>query len=157
MIAYHSSGIPQPQPPPRYSDQHKANIIGTLRRLGANRYDLLLPETHSLPNLVQPTETIEGVLYGRYHLSTGQPPGRGVIAATNKRLLFIDHKPLFMRAAEVAYDAVSAVTSSRVGPMGYVTINTRMGDITVRTFNQHCATTFVQAIESHIFNRRYMA
>lgn len=132
---------------------HKADIVATLKRLGADTFDLWLPETRSLPKIIGQGEIIEGIIYGRYRLSTGQPPGRGVLVATNHRILFIDRKWLFMRANEIAYDVVSAIGQSTSGIVRVVTLSTRVGDISVRTFNKRCAQTFIHAIELHLFNR----
>jgi len=65
------------------------DMQATLRRLGANVYDRLLPETHGLPQVLMDNEIIEGIVYGRYRFSNNTR-GRGALVATNKRVLFID-------------------------------------------------------------------
>lgn len=147
------------------SNQHKHSLFQqtrrqatdlqtTLKRLGANLYDRHLPETHSLQQLLMDNETLEGIVYGHYSFTNNPSKGRGVLVATNRRIIFIDHKPLFQRTTEVTYDVVSGIARSSTGLFGIVTLSTRLGDIAVNTRNQRSAATFVQAIENHIFHRR---
>ncbi len=125
-----------------------------LRRLGAVTYDLWLPETRSLPRFIYPDERITGIVYGRYKQLGPNTIGRGALVATDRRILLIDKKPMFFRCDEISYRAISAITYSKVALSGTVTLHNRMGDITVRTFNDHCAQQFVKTIESHIFRDR---
>jgi hypothetical protein len=99
-------------------------------------------------------EVIEGIVYGRYRFTSNLAQGRGALVATNKRILFIDHKPLFQRTTEVTYDVVSGIARSSTGLFGAITLSTRLGDVTIRTNNQRGTATFVRAIEAHIFQRR---
>jgi hypothetical protein len=137
----------------RNSRQTK-DLQALLKRLGANLYDRHLPETHNLAGLLMDNEIMEGIVYGHYSLSNGSMKGRGALVATNRRILFLDHKPLFQRTTEVTYDVVSGIARSSTGLFGLVTLSTRLGDITVNTRNQRSAATFVQAIETHIFQQR---
>lgn len=122
-----------------------------LRKLGADLYDLWLPETHSVMSLLKPGERIDGIVYGKYHQSLSNIEGRGALVATNKRVLLVDRKPLFSRDDDISYYAVSAVTYTSAGIAVAVVLHTRMGDIHVRTFNRKCAKNFVAAIEAQIF------
>jgi hypothetical protein len=119
-----------------------------LKLLGADWYDLLLPETHYLHKLVSPAERIVGVVYGRYKREHSHLVGRGVLVATDQRVLLVDKKPMFLSCDEIIYRVISGVTYSKAGPAGTVTLHTRMGDIYLRTLNHKCARIFVQAIES---------
>src|SRR6185312_12852517 len=132
---------------------HTKHIDTKLRELGAVKYDMLLPETHTLPLVIQPTETLQGVVYGKYLQDTGtqEVSGRGMLAATDARVLLIDSKPLFVKCEEITYLAVSGVTFTRVGFIGRVVLHTKLGTFTIRTFNHMCAQNFVAAIEQHIF------
>ncbi|GEM_PF-808574 len=142
----------RPLPPPPATN-HAEPVTDTLKQLGANLYDLWLPETRSLPRFLVPGETIEGVVYGRYKQQFGKPPGRGALVATSRRLMLIDHKPLFLNASEISYEVVSGVAHGRAGFAGTVTLSTRMGELSVRTFNRRAADSFVRAMEAHLFNR----
>lgn len=123
-----------------------------LRKLGVVMYDFWLPETHTLPFIIHPNEKIKGIVYGRYkHNGTDPAQGRGALIATNQRVLLIDKKPLFLKCDELTYGVVSGATYSKVGLAGMITLHTRAGDIKVRTLNQKCAETFLEAIEAKCF------
>lgn len=128
---------------------YKQQIEHDLRALGADRYDLVLPETHSLPFIIHPGERIGGVVYGRYKVE-GRT-GRGALVVTAHRLLFIDRKPLFIRCDEISFEVLSGISYIQAGIGGTITLSTRMGNIGIRTFNLNCARTFIKAIEAQIF------
>jgi len=132
-----------------YKSRQKV-LEAELRTLGADRYDLLLPETHALPLLLQNEERLLGIVCGRYKQTENDAQGRGALVATNSRVLLIDKKPLYMRYEELPYYNISAITYSRVGPSGVVTLYSRVGSINIHTLNQTCAQIFVRAIEEHI-------
>lgn len=123
-----------------------------LRTLGADKFDLMIPETSALPYVIHPDEQIEGIVYGRYKQDGGKVIGRGALIATNDRVLLIDKKPMFVRTDEVIYAAVSGVTYTRVGFIGNITLHSKIGDIKIRTLNQRCAKSFVEAVEARILN-----
>lgn len=137
-----------------YYDRQQA-LAKDLRMLGAVSYDLHLPETRTLPLVIQPNEQLTGIVYGRYvfHRIAGDITiSRGALVSTNDRVLLINKKPFYVTCEEIKYDAVSGVTYSRVGPVGHVVLHNKLGDIDLRTFNQHCAQNFTRAIETALFN-----
>ena len=131
-----------------------------LKRLGANHYDLWLPEVRRLACFIQPDERLLGIVFGRYTEKNPQGQSmlsRGALIATDQRVLLLNKKPLFERCDEISYLVISGVSYTHVGPVGNVVLHTRIGDVNVRTFNQRCARGFVQAIEASIYhndNRR---
>ena len=127
------------------------HLRDTVRALGADGYNMLLPETRALAYVIRPDEQILGIVYGRYKQGfDGQQVGRGALIATDGRILLLDKKPMFVRVDEVVYPAVRGVTYGHVGIMGTVTVHSRTGDVTVRTFNQKCAKNFFNAVDSKI-------
>jgi hypothetical protein len=127
-------------------------LVMQLKSLGANLYDLSLPETHTLLHLIRPEEGLLGVVYGKYtHNAVG---GRGVLVATDTRVLLVDRKPLYLNYTEISYQAVSGVRWVHAGLATNVTLNTRAGDISLRTFNGACARQFVEAVELTLFVRK---
>ena len=134
---------------------HQAQIDKVIRSLGADSYDRILPETHALPLVIQPKETIEGLVYGRYEYEspTGIDIGRGVLVATDERVLLLDKKPMFTRCDELPYRIISGITHSNVWFTSNVVLHTRTGDIHLRTFNTPCARNFTHAIEIELSNR----
>lgn len=129
----------------------KDQIHTDLVSCGADQYDLLLPETHELPNVIQNDERITGIVYGRYVQNSGQRTGRGALVSTNVRVILLDKKPLFERYDEISYGVISAVSYAHAGFAGTVVLHTRMGDISIRTLNKNCAAHFIAAIEAKIF------
>jgi hypothetical protein len=134
---------------------HREHIEDRLRVLGADRYDLLLPETHALPLIIRSDEVITGIVYGRYKQSDSSI-GRGTLVATDSRLLLVDRKILSLKCDEIAYTAVTAITYNKVGPAATITLHSRIGDISVRTFNWRCAQNFIADLENTIFKVRQL-
>jgi len=135
------------------SDARKADVLRSLRMVGADRYDLLLPETHSLPHLLAPDEQLLGAVYGKYTLDKGTHVSRGLMAITDRRILLVDKKPFFMLYNDISFDVVAGIAYGETGLGETVTLSTRMGDIRFRTFNPACASRFVQAVEDKLFNK----
>lgn len=124
------------------------HVKAELRRRGAVAYNMWLPETHYLPNLLHRDEHIMGSVYGRFDRGPNNK-GRGVLVATDQRVLFIDKKPLFLHVDELTYMIIGGVTFTRIGSfMGYVTVHSRLGDYMLRTFNLKNAANFVDYIET---------
>lgn len=133
---------------------HKFKINNRLRELGAVSYDMALPENSVLPLVIEPDEAINGIVYGRYKQDFVERPiiGRGALVSTNKRVLLVDHKPLFVKCNEIPYRVVNAISYSRAGLASTIVLNTRLGNVSIRTFNRTCASNFVSAIENEILS-----
>lgn len=127
-----------------------------LRSIGADVYNLHLPETHTLPLIIQPNERITGIVYGRYvhRAIRGESVSRGALVVTNTRVLLVNKKPFYINCKDIAFDKISGITYNRVGPIGHVILHTKLGDFDVRTFNQRCAQSFTRAIEALILNNQ---
>jgi len=125
-----------------------------LKYLGASGYDLLLPETHVLSDVIQPDEAILGIVYGRfvYDKFGNSIVSRGALVATTKRILLLDKKPLFVSCEELSYDSVRGLSYSCVGAIQHICLQTRNGDVNLRTFNRKCARSLTSAIERALFN-----
>lgn len=128
----------------------RQEIMQDVRNIGADSYDILLPETHCLAMVTEPDEPIVGIVYGRYRQADGRIIGRGALVATDRRVLLVDRKPVYIKVESLTYDVISGVSLTWIGFMGTVTLHTRTGDTHLRTFNQRCATIFVDAIESRL-------
>lgn len=126
-----------------------------LRHLGAARFNIMLPETHALPYLIKDKEEIRGIVYGRYRSQNGFHIGRGALVVTDNRILLIDKKPFFEKVDELTFKALSGVTYSRAGIAGTVTLHSKIGDISVRTFNHKCAQSFVKAVDATLFKKAH--
>ncbi|MBC7546780.1 PH domain-containing protein [Candidatus Saccharibacteria bacterium] len=143
--------VPSPKPAKLVAKIDRAEEIDrVLKSLGADRYDLLLPETHTLASILHPDEQIIGIVYGKYRIQNNPQSGRGALVATSNRVLLIDKKPLFEKIDEMTYQVISGVTYSKVSIAGTVTLHSRVGDIAIRTLNHKCARSFLEAIEARV-------
>jgi hypothetical protein len=116
-----------------------------LRQLGAVTYDIKLPETKAMLRTLKPGEEINGVIWGKY---SEVIVGRGALIVTSERIILINKKPMFSKVDEIAYRVISGVSYTKAGIAGTVTLNTRVGDIQVRTLNKKCVDNFVRAIDA---------
>jgi hypothetical protein len=117
--------------------------------LGANIYDMMLPEVHALSGQLHPEENLLGVVFGKYETFGVQvSKGRGALIATDQRIMLLDKKPLFIKCDEIIYSVVSGITFSWVVIAGTVLLHTRMGEIKLHTYNHAAANHFIEAVES---------
>lgn len=128
-------------------------VHAALRLFGADEYDLLLPETRYIAQLLKTDEIILGAVFGKYTKSTLPVTGRGLFVITNYRLLLVDKKPLFLQFDEIKFEMVSGIQYSKAFRTISITLNTRVGNFTMRTFNDGCARQFVQSIEDMLFDK----
>lgn len=130
---------------------HKTRIKQELIAAGVTSYGLRKPTIHNLPSVIHPDEHIKGVIYGWRDKNTA------TIVATDRRLIYMDHKPFFRINDEISYDFVSGISHNAQGRFSGVIIHTRAGDYNLRFVNTECAKVFVQYIESrgieHLKNR----
>lgn len=125
------------KPTKAHVDRVKSELIA----VGVTKYGLLKTESRHLPAIIHEDEHIGGVVYGQYEA------GSGMLIATDHRIIFLDHKPLFVTMDELTYDVVSGVSSGTSGLLHEVTLHTRVSNYTMRYVNAHCADTFVHYIE----------
>ena len=123
------------------------HVKAELRQRGAVAYDMWLPETHYLPQIIHSDEHIMGSVYGRFNRGFNNK-GRGVLIATDQRVLFLDKKLMFMHCDEITFMIIGSITYTRSPIMAYVTLHTRLGDYQLRTFNLKNAANFVDYIET---------
>lgn len=119
----------------------KLRVSRELRQVGVTTYGLLHAECQDLPMILHQDEHIQGVVYGHYE------NGFAIMVATDHRVLFIDHKPLFLKAEEVGYDLVGGVSFASAAFLMTVTLHTRIGDYTLKTMNFASAKRFIDFIE----------
>lgn len=119
-----------------------------LRTLGANSYDLSLPETKELPLAIKFDEQITGIVYGRYINKNEKVDGRAVIVATDHRIILFERKPLYLQSVEMGYGEVSAAAYNQSLIPSRVILRTKHRDFHLRTFNRKCARNIVSAIEA---------
>lgn len=105
-------------------------------------YGFMKGESKELPHVVHEDEHIGGVVYGQ--IGSGNS---AMLVATDKRVIFLDKRPLFMTTDELTYDVVSGVKSASAGLFNSLTLHTRINDYILRFVNAKCAHNFVKYIE----------
>lgn len=134
---------------------HEKRIARDMKGFGMSHYGMWRFGTRYLPKIIHPDEQIGGVVYG-----FGKE-GSVMLVATDRRVIFLDKKPLFVNEDEITYDVVGGVSFGHAGPASTVTLHTRLRDYKIKTFNQKCALGFVNFVEarclehSHDPNRFY--
>lgn len=139
----------EPEAPPLSQEQ----LNRQLRALGADWADLRFPETRAILYVLHPGEQVRGIVYGRYKQDEGRLVGRGVLIATDDRVLLLDKKPSYVKLEEIVYDAISGLTYSRVLFSATIKVHAKSGDIIIRTLNQKTAQPFIEAVEENIYGR----
>lgn len=127
-----------------FKAEHNKRIRLELKAAGATSWGLMKLESKFLPRIIHDDEHIGAVVYGHYKKHES-----GMLVATNKRVLFLDRKPLFFSVSdELTYDVVSGVGRDEAGPFSSVTLHTRLGDYNVRLVNSAAAEKFLHFIEA---------
>ncbi len=121
---------------------HDQRVRAELIEAGVSSYGLKKTSIRHIPEVVQEDEHVKGVIYGWREANTA------TIVATDKRLIYMDHKPFFRINDEISYDFVSGVSLNTQGRFSAVIIHTRAGDYNLRFVNTECAKIFVKYIET---------
>ena len=121
---------------------HETRIRRQLRELGMSKIAMLRSEIKYLPRIIHLDEQVGGVAYGSYE------GGFAVLVATDKRVIFLDKKPMATIEDEITYFVVSGVSLSSAGINSTVSLHTRIKDYTLQTLNEKCAEGFVRYIEA---------
>lgn len=121
---------------------HVQRIKKELVAAGMSTYGLRKAESRYLPHIIHKDEHIGGVVYGLYD------GGGGMLIATDKRVIFLDKKPMFTTNDEVSYNVVSGLKINRSAFVNVITLHTRIKDYTLRYVNIECATKFKKYLET---------
>ncbi len=118
-----------------------------LKAAGVTRYGMKKFAVKYLPKIIHEKEHVHGVIYGRYADNEGSLTlNEGVLVATDKKIIFVDHKPGFTNTDEITYDVVSGIKKT-TALFSAVSLHTRLGDYSFRFINPKCANTFVAYVE----------
>lgn len=120
-----------------------------LKQLGMSEYGLKKFATKYLSQVIHEGEAINGVVYGRYFSGSGALSlEEGMLVATDRRVIFLDHKPGFTDLEEITYDMIGGVRHQKFGPFNTVTLHSRLGDFPIRYTNAKCSQIFTEYIEN---------
>jgi len=125
---------------PAMSD-HERRVKAELRAAGMTTYGLSKLGSSFLPKIIHENEHIHGVVYGQ------SKQGSVMLVATDKRIIYLDKKPLYSDTDEMTYDVVAGVRITMTGFFTSVILHTRVGEYELRYVNRRCALHFVEYVE----------
>jgi len=129
--------------------EHATRVRQELRNIGASSYGLAKFASQYLYHLIRKNEHIHGAVYGRYSNGDSRLKfNEGMLVATDRRVIFLDHKPGYTDVEELTYEAVSGVRSQSAGLFAAVTLYTKIGDFTLTYASTRCIRSFIEYIES---------
>jgi len=126
---------------PQQSEDHVRRVHRELIAAGATAYGLLKSESRFLPRLIHKDEHILAVIYGQRHSNSA------MMVATDRRILYVDKKPMAVFLDEVTYDVVSGIEFDIHTFFATVTLFSAKANYTFKFVNLHCAEKFVKLIE----------
>jgi hypothetical protein len=130
--------------------EHAQRVAGELRKAGMGAYGASKFASHYLPTIIHPEEHIKGVVYGRYKQGFGLfKLSAGMLIATDRRVIFLDHKPGYTSTDEISYDVVSGIKKASNGLFSTLTLHTRIAEYKIRFVNARGVDKFIRYIESH--------
>jgi len=119
-----------------------------LRAAGVTPYGMMKFSIRYLPKIIHEGEHIGGVVYGRYKDKQGSLAfNEGTLVATNRRIIFLDHKPGFTDFDEVSYKVLSGARMTTAIFTSLV-LRTKAGDYSLNFTNPTCARNFIRYVEN---------
>ena len=119
---------------------HEARVHQEMVDCGVSKSSLWRMNSRYLPKLIHDDEHIGGVAYGH------SKDGSVMLVATNRRILFLNKRPLTTNEDEISYDVVAGVSFGHVGLESSITLHTRIKDYSLKTFNENSAQKFVDYV-----------
>lgn len=117
-------------------------------------YGRIKQESRFLHNIIEDNEHIKAVIYGLYgEDGVSVQSNSGMLVATDKRLIFIDRKPLFSDVDELGYEAVIGINVNKAPLFSAVDVHTARKEFHFRNVNKKCASKFERYIESKVIEK----
>jgi hypothetical protein len=120
---------------------HIDRVRYELREAGITVYGLLKSESRFLPHIIHPGEHIHAVIYGQHDSASA------MLIATDKRIIYLDKKPMAVFIDEVTYDVVSGIEMDVHTIFATITLHTAVANYQFRYVNIRCASKFARFIE----------
>ncbi len=122
---------------------HVNRVKKELLDAGLTRHGILRAEARYLPSVIHQNEHVMAAVYGR------SKNGSAMLVATDRRVLYVDKKPMFTTCDEISYEVVAGVgQSQKNGLVAGITLFTRMGNYTINYATIKSAQKFKEYIES---------
>lgn len=123
---------------------HAARIESDLRKAGFKTYGFMKSETRELPHIIAEDEAIYGCIYGQHN------GGSAMLVATDRRILFLDKKPMHLLLEEMTFERVVDIGVDWQPFFSKVTLNSRGEKYIFRYVNTRCARIFVRYLETAV-------
>lgn len=126
----------------------QTQVKSELKSAGISEYGLKRFTSSYLPHVIHPGEHVMAAVFGRLKEHEGFFGFvEGMLVATDKRVIFIDHRPGYTTMDEITYDVVSGVNLSTTLFYASVTLYTRVANYQVSFASIKSARRFVEYIE----------
>jgi len=128
---------------------HATRVRNELKTTGISHIALLRFTSRFLPKVIHENEHIKAAVYGHHKTGGGMLDFTdGILVATDRRLIYMDHAPGFTTMDEITYEVVSGVNVTKAGPVSSITLFTKVGNYTISFARPASIQRFADYIES---------
>ena len=136
------------------SIEHKDRIKEELHRAGVTTLGRYRFSGMYLPEVIHEDEHIEAAIFGRHKELQGFFGAvEGMLVATDKRVIFIDHRPGYTTMDEFTYDVISGVNITKAVYNASVTLYTKVSNYRLSYVGKESAKKFANYIEERLEKR----
>lgn len=136
------------------SIEHKDRIKEELHRAGVTTLGRYRFSGMYLPEVIHEDEHIEAAIFGRHKELQGFFGAvEGMLVATDKRVIFIDHRPGYTTMDEFTYDVISGVNITKAIYNASVTLYTKVNNYRLSYVGKQSAKKFANFIEERLEKR----
>lgn len=136
------------------SIEHKDRIKEELHRAGITTLGRYRFSGMYLPEVIHEDEHIEAAIFGRHKELQGFFGAvEGMLVATDKRVIFIDHRPGYTTMDEFTYDVISGVNITKAIYNASVTLYTKVSNYRLSYVGKESAKKFANYIEERLEKR----
>lgn len=128
---------------------HELRIIEELSDIGFGFWQLRRAESKYIASIIGKDEHILSAIYG--HVPSN---GKAVLVATDLRVIYLDHVPIFEKLDEFPYDSITGITYSINVFMSKIILHTTLGDRTLEHVKHRTSESFVNYIEAKCTEQR---
>jgi hypothetical protein len=114
-------------------------------QIGTSRL-LLRKEIKELPNILWDNERVDKLVQGYYS------GGRGILVATDKRLIFVDKRLFDLKVEDFPYDKISSIQYETGLLLGKITIFTSGNEAVIEKIMKPRAREFCEYVRASITN-----
>ena len=136
------------------SIEHKDRIKEELHRAGVTTLGRYRFSGMYLPEVIHEDEHIEAAIFGRHKELQGFFGAvEGMLVATDKRVIFIDHRPGYTTMDEFTYDVISGVNITKAVYNASVTLYTKVSNYRLSYVGKESAKKFANYLEERLEKR----